>query len=194
MVIHVLKKIKIIKYLLLKVLSSRAESIVLDIKKYLNMHDILLDIGSGTCHICDNLLRSGYNITAMDVQNISLINSIKPVLYGGETIPFGDNSFDKSLIVTVLHHTKNPEQVVTEAKRVSKSLVIMEDIYTNTFSKYFTYFFDSLLNLEFLGHPHTNKSDKEWKALFCKLDLKLLDVKYSRSFIFMKHATYYLQK
>lgn len=57
-----------------------------------------------------------------------------------------------------------------------------------------TYFFDSLLNLEFVGHPHSNKSDKQWKKTFENLDLKLVDIKYNYSFLVFKHATYYLEK
>jgi len=82
-----------------------------------------------------------------------------------------------------------------EAKRVSKKIIIIEEIYTNIFNKYLTYFIDSLLNLEFIGHPHTNKTDKEWKLLFGQLGLKLTDAKYSRTFLVKtRQVIYCLEK
>jgi len=96
--------------------------------------------------------------------------------------------------LTVLHHTSHPEKIIEEAKRVSKRIIIIEDIYTNIFNKYLTYFFDSLLNIEFIGHPHTNKNDKELREAFNKFGLKIVEARYSHSFIVFNHATYYLEK
>jgi len=47
--------------------------------------------------------------------------------------------------------------------------VIIEDIYGGLVGKYATFFFDNLFNLEFFGHPHSNKSDEEWKKCFKKI-------------------------
>ena len=164
------------------------------IQSFLDKKDLILDIGSGTCNVCEILSNKGYKITPLDVQNLSFVNNMKPVIYDGNKIPFNDNRFDKSLILTVLHHTPEPEKILYEAKRVSKKIIIIEDIYVNWLHKYVTYFFDSLLNLEFAGHPHTNKDDKQWKKTFEKLGLKLIDVKYNYSLLVFKHATYYLEK
>jgi len=50
------------------------------------------------------------------------------------------------------------------------------------------------MNFEFIGHPHSNKSDKQWRKTFEDLGLKLLDVKYHHSNLIFKHADYYLEK
>jgi hypothetical protein len=97
-------------------------------------------------------------------------------------------------LITVLHHTKDPVGLLKEASRVSKSVVIMEDIYDNNFQKYLTYFFDSLVNFEFIGHPHSNKSDQEWKKEFRDLNLKLIDTRYGKIWGVFNEAFYYLKK
>lgn len=164
------------------------------IKKFLNKNNYILDIGSGTCNLYEILLQNHYKTVSLDVQNLSFVTNLQPMLFDGDKIPFDENKFDVALILTVLHHTPNPEKIIKEAMRVSKCIIIIEDIYDNKFHKYLTYFFDSLLNLEFIGHPHTNKDDRQWKKTFSNLGLKLIDVRYDKSFLFFKQATYYLAK
>lgn len=194
MLIQFLQKDKFFRKIIYKAGDARARDMVKRIQSFLNKNDLILDIGSGSCNVCEILSNKGYKITPLDVQNLSFVNNMKPVIYDGNKIPFNDDKFDKSLILTVLHHTPDPEKILHEAKRVSKRIIIIEDIYVNWLHKYITYFFDSLLNLEFAGHPHTNKDDKQWKKTFEKIGLKLIDVKYNYSFLVFKHATYYLEK
>lgn len=160
------------------------------IQKYLSQDDRILDIGAGTGSVCTLLKSKGYGVTPLDVEDRTLTTGVNPVIYDGKNIPFPDNSFDTVLILTVLHHTQDPEKILSEAKRVGGKIVIIEDIYTNVFQKYLTYIFDSLFNLEFIGHPHTNKSDGEWKGLFRDLGLTLVDSRYDSFLFFFKQATY----
>lgn len=108
----------------------------------------------------------GFEITPLDVKRNSAFNSVQPVIYDGEQLPFQDKSFDTVLLITVLHHLKVPEKLIRSAVRVGKQLLIMEDIYNNTFQKYLTFFADSLNNWEFIGHPHSNKTDDGWRRVF----------------------------
>jgi 2-polyprenyl-3-methyl-5-hydroxy-6-metoxy-1,4-benzoquinol methylase len=159
----------------------------------INISDRILDIGAGPCNICKILKEQGYNITPLDIQNVSFVDNIKPILYNGIKIPFDKQTFDVALLLTVLHHTKHPDKIIKEAKRVSKRIIIIEDIYNNVLNKYLTFFFDSLTNFEFKGHPHTNRNDEQWKDTFKKLGLKLIDFKYSHYFPVFKHGTYILE-
>jgi ubiquinone/menaquinone biosynthesis C-methylase UbiE len=194
MLIQFLQKNKFFRKIIYKVGNARAKDMIDKIQPFLNKKNSILDIGSGTCNVCEILSNKGYKITPLDVRDLSFVNNMKPIIYDGNKIPFNNDKFDKSLILTVLHHTPEPEKILREARRVSKSIIIIEDIYTNWFHKYVTYFFDSLLNLEFIGHPHTNKNDEQWKKTFERLGLKLVDVTYNHSFLVFKHATYYLEK
>jgi len=140
---------------------KKAEIKLKRLLKFYNKNDAILDIGSGNCALNLQIKNSGYEITGLDIFNKSAFKEIKPVIYDGSKLPFNDNSFDIVQIITVLHHIKNPEQIVKEAKRVGKKVIIMEDIYESTFQKYITFIADSINNWEFIGHPHTNMTDDE---------------------------------
>ena len=70
----------------------------------------------------------------------------------------------------------------------------MEDIYTTLFQKYITFAADSINNWEFIGHPHSNKTDAEWRALFKKHDLIIESVEYYQFLLFFTQVTYVLSK
>lgn len=194
MLINFLQKNIFFRNIIYKIGNKRAIDLINRIEKFLNKNDYILDIGSGVCNVSEVLLKKGYKVVPLDIQDLSFVNDIKPILYDGNKIPFNDDKFTIALIITMLHHTPYPEKVIKEVMRVSKKIIIIEDIYSNKFHQYLTYFFDSLVNFEFIGHPHTNKNDKQWKDVFLKLGLKFIDVRYYSSFIVFKQATYYLIK
>ncbi|EDP98141.1 class I SAM-dependent methyltransferase [Kordia algicida OT-1] len=162
--------------------------------KFYKKGETILDIGSGNCALNMQLKNAGYDIIGLDIANKSAFKEITPVIYDGMTLPFEDNSFDVVQIITVLHHIKNPEITVKEAKRVGKKVIIMEDIYENTFQKYVTYIADSINNWEFIGHPHTNMNDKEWKEVFDRNGLHIEESEYYNFLLFFKQVTYLLTK
>lgn len=165
------------------------------INPFLSQKEKLIDIGCGNCSLLKSLKDNHPTIQGVDIHNVSLFDNIQPIVYDGETLPFKDNQFDTSLLITMLHHTPDPERIIREAMRVSNRLIIMEDIYTHQLQKHITYFTDSLVNWEFNGHPHTNKSDKEWKGLFNSLGLKLKKEEHYPFFLLFFHqVTYVLEK
>ncbi|MCK5710164.1 MAG: class I SAM-dependent methyltransferase [Deltaproteobacteria bacterium] len=164
------------------------------IQEYLSPKDRVLDIGTGPGSVCLLMNGDGYNVTPVDVIDQTLSPEIDPEIYNGKKLPYKNSSFDTALILTVLHHTSNPEGILLEAKRVANKIIIIEDIYSNPFQKYLTYFVDSIVNMEFSDHPHSNKSDREWKELFIELGLKLKEAKQNRFLLFFRQATYYLEK
>ena len=116
------------------------------------------------------------------------------MVYDGERLPFADKSFDACTIITVLHHTPDPDAILREAMRVTrKRIVIMEDIFRNPLQKQLTFFTDSLVNLEFEGHPHTNRSDAEWKETFERMGLKLVFREDFRTLVFFRQVVYVVE-
>lgn len=164
------------------------------IEQFLNHNDKVLDIGSGTCSICKILIKNKYKVVPLDIENLSLLNEFKPIIYNGHNIPFKKNSFNVSIILTVLHHTTNPEMMIKEAMRVSQRIIIMEEIYNNAIHKYVTFFIDNLFNLKLISNAHGNRTDIEWKLLFKKLGLIIRKVIYERRLFVLLQATYYLEK
>lgn len=161
---------------------------------HLKANDRILDIGAGKGALSWMLLEQGFDVTPVDVTNLSYTGKIQPVIYDGETLPFPDNSKDVGLLLTVLHHTPDPEAVILEALRVCDRLIIMEDIYNGPVQKYATYVTDSLFNLEFKGHPHTNKSNFGWLKTFADLNLHVLHIEKEPVLGFFEQVTYYVSK
>ncbi len=140
----------------------------------------ILDIGSGNGLITKVLREKKFIVTPLDVQEGQYEDSVKPVLYDGKKMPFADQSFDTGILLTILHHTKNQEEIINEAARVCRQLIIMEDIYENQFQKYYTFCIDSFVNLFYSPCPHTNRTDAGWKKLFSDLNLNLEKAYYKK--------------
>ncbi len=172
----------------------RARIFLAHLMPYLDPHSRVLDLGAGSCLICELLTGSGMRVTPLDVRDLSLVPGVHPRLYDGSQIPFQDDQFDVTLIVTVLHHTPNPESIVCEARRVSRRLIIVEDVYSTHLHKWMTLLEDSLVNLEFRDHPHSNKTDAEWQSLFSGLDLRLEGIDYFSDAPIFSHALYCLER
>lgn len=186
-------KLPIIKTAFQQFNHARIQAIFQEIQPFIKKDQKIMDLGSGICYLTKVLQDQGYSVTPVDVRNLSTFREIHPIIYDGEHLPFQDKSFDVILLITVLHHTKNPLQVLQEAKRVAKEVIVIEDIYENNQQKYLTYLMDSTLNLEFFNHPHSNKDDIEWKQTFGQLGFKLVKAQYHSFWKFFLSATYYLR-
>lgn len=165
-----------------------------DIQPYFRKDDKILDIGCGNCILAKELLDSGYNLTPLDVVDKSRIPEIEPLIYDGKRLPFANNSFDVALLITVLHHTPDPELILREACRVASRIMIVEDLHTNLLQKYLTFAMDSTLNMEFFGHPHSNKTAAEWRTVFEKLGLEIAAEHSHPSWYFFRSGTFYLKR
>lgn len=192
--VDVLYKYRFSKDIVYRILKSRAKDLTNMVLPYLNKGDLILDIGPASCTVTEALIQQGLKVFPLDVENFSIVDTVLPTLYDGDRMPFKDDQFDASLILFVLHHTPDPVKVLAEAKRVSKKIIILEDIVTSPAHKSLTAALDSLMNLEFYNQPHTNKSDDEWRSIFDNLGLKLLAQEYKSSAVVMRHALYFLEK
>jgi ubiquinone/menaquinone biosynthesis C-methylase UbiE len=189
----ILNQEKIISRILKKLWLSDAYRKIKRIKDLLNKGDKILDIGGGPGTVCYLLKCLGFNPVSLDIQNTSIHEDVKPIIYDGKKFPFQDKTFDVALILTVLHHTSFPEIIIEEAKRVARRIIIIEDVYNNHLQKYITYFIDSIANLQFFNHPHKNKSHKDWLKIFKRLSLKLVHHKIEHTAPFLHQATYLLE-
>ncbi len=176
---------------------KRAQKLVDRIYPYLQNSRRIIDIGSGTGYITSLLKEKGKTIQAVDIANNSFVKDLHVTIYNGEKLPFKDNSFDTSLLITVLHHTDNPEKVLMEAIRVSKEIIVIETGYANLFGKIAIVFIDTLANLTIKINWSSFRTDNQWKELFKKLNLKI--VSSSKDFdmqmgIKYSHPLYFLSK
>lgn len=192
--IELIKRNKVLRRGLFRCQELRCMDFMERFSEYFSNDSRILDVGAGTCNMTHLLQRRGVKTVPLDITDISLVQSIKPVLYDGSEFPFEDDSFDVVLILTVLHHCSDPECVIREARRVAKRVIIIEDVVRGPLHAMLTKATDSILNLEFFGHPHQNKSDQEWIDLFDRCGLQLVHKHDVWSFLVMWQVTYILER
>lgn len=192
--LDVLYKYNLSKKLVYQILNTRAKGLADTVSPYLNKGDLILDIGPASCTVTEALIKQDLRVFPLDIENFSIVDTVLPTIYDGYRMPFKDNQFETSLILFVLHHTPDPIKVLIEAKRVSRKILVFEDIVTSPVHKFLTASLDSLMNLEFYNQPHTNKRDDEWKSIFSQLGLKVSNQVHKTSAAIMKHALYVLEK
>ena len=145
----------------------------------------LIDIGAGSCHISKTLSsKYGFDVTAIDVVDHN-ITDLPLKLYDGSKLPYDDNSFDAGLLVFVLHHAMDTSNLIKEAGRVCKKLIVVEDIPGNSLErqawKRLDYLFNHARHSD-IEVAHEAKSAGEWKALFKQLGYKPVKESRFRSF------------
>ncbi len=161
----------------------------------------VLDIGAGGGWIGKRLHDSrGAKVTLLDVADMNRTN-LPLKVYDGKHMPFPDSSFDNCLLLFVLHHCKDPLQVLAEATRVSaKRLIIFEDTFRNPFEKFLCGLNDWISNSPFflanpfaMNMPFHYRSVPAWEDVFLKFSLKVTFKKETQHFI-TRHVLFILEK
>ncbi len=153
----------------------------------------VVDIGAGNGMVARQIQARGNEVTPLDVEAHSIFPENPTLVYDGLQMPFEDKWFDVGLLLTVLHHTDDPLPVLKESARVSKRLIIIEDVYSNVVQQYATYIMDTIVNLGHSNMTYQNKSHKEWLETFESLGLKVLSFKKKRVLLFFRQVTYVLE-
>lgn len=153
----------------------------------------ILDIGSGGGLISYLLQKKGLDTIPLDIFAGNYHPETKPVLYDGKHMPFEDKAFDQGLLLTVLHHVKDNEQLLIESARVCRQLIIIEDIYTNTFQKILTQSTDTIINLGYSALPYTNRNDAQWKSVFKENNFRLVHSAYRNIMGVFTQALYVIE-
>ncbi|WP_229954159.1 class I SAM-dependent methyltransferase [Parasphingorhabdus litoris] len=159
-------------------------------KDWIERGDRLLEVGSGPGSVVKVFRKQGLDVTALDIADNSITDDLEPIIYDGDVMPFEDRSFDVALILTVLHHIAEPDKTLQEAARVSKRLIIMEDVYDTPFQAAYTKLTDKITNMEFIGHPHSNRSHAEWLDTFDRMGFTLRHSAIHRLAKFYQQAVY----
>ena len=88
----------------------------------------VLDVGCGSGDIARLIMKSRSDVKISGIDVLVREDTAIPVKgYDGHTFPHEDNSFDVVMFVDVLHHTQNTEELLSEARRVSRKYVILKD-------------------------------------------------------------------
>lgn len=162
---------KILKYFVRK----RSEIVVSRILSYLKKTDKIIDIGSGTGDVAKLLRSKGMNVTPVDVEDFHGVRLLETTIYDGKTLPFPDKTFDTALILMVMHHTPNPDLILSEVSRVANNIVVIETSFTTKLNRFWTIISDAVGNLRLEAFWDSYKTDKQWRAVFDKHGFKVVD-------------------
>ncbi len=112
------------KELLLKVLPEQ----VAMLKSYLTGINTVLDIGTGSSISIHYFAKEFPEIkfVTVDIADMRQEKDLPFILFDGKKLPFNDQSFDIAVLNEVLHHADDPESVLREAKRVGKTIFLVE--------------------------------------------------------------------
>jgi len=136
----------------------------------------ILDVGIGagdlTRRLCDYTTGQVVGLDVCDLRRKENLADapFEFVLGDARSLPFPSESFDCVTLIVMLHHVDDPAQALREATRVLQPggrLIIVEDLIDErrTLRSLFTLIHDSVVNLEFFDHPHTNRSLSDWHIL-----------------------------
>lgn len=130
----------------------------------------VLKVGNGLGYFASFIAKTNPVLTVIDIQkNEGAENAHNVVIYDGQHFPFEDKSFDSVVCTYVLHHTSYPLEVFNEMRRVAKRIIIIEETYSNIFSKLDLIYRDIYVNV-LANQP----SKIHWKNYFKKGDLEKL--------------------
>ena len=159
----------------------RAHRIARSLVEFLLPGQSVLDCGGGSMLVAKEL-ESLARVRVFGTDVIPLCMSHpRFCLCPGDKLAFRGGSFDIVCLISVLHHTKNPMEVVGEALRVAKHRVIIhEDVFQNEFELNLLKSFDKASN-DFIStemsHPGNFKSEAEWRSIFRGLGVTLTAVR-----------------
>lgn len=136
----------------------------------------ILDIGLGAGTVAFSLRRDNFDVTSVDVVDLSLYSDIKPLIYDGNKLPFKKKAFDTGLLIGVLHHCGRQNiKVLEEAMRVCNRVICIEDTYRNELERFFVSTQDQICNAEFFEHNYLTV--QQWRAVFKKHGWKVAALK-----------------
>ena len=145
-------------------------------EEFIERHSKILDLGCGSGIIGKEFQKYFKSeLLGVDIKK-NLIKDIPFQLANGENLPFKEKSFDIVLLNFVLHHTKDPEQVLREAKRVGKKIIIFEDLPKGCLGRLFCLIHGESFAIFFQKTRNYGnfKSEREWEDIFEKLKLKVI--------------------
>ncbi len=172
------------------VLRRRADGVLRKsgLSRGLPARGLLLDIGAGTGHITEAVLRAGpaRRCVAVDPSwrpppplEGRLDARFALVRGGGEALPFADGCFDGGWCAFVLHHLPLATQatVLAEMARVLRPggvFVLLEDTPTTAAERAVTLRADRRLNFEDVSAPHHYRAPAEWRTALAAAGFRVI--------------------
>jgi len=140
----------------------------------------VLDVGCGDGALAYSILQRRPDL---EIRGIDVLmwkeTTIQVDRFDGESIPYDDASFDVVMFVNVLHHTEDPTVLLREAKRVTRTSILIKDhTRDGMFADATLRFMDWVGNIGLgVPLPYEFWPRQRWIETFDMLDLRITDWK-----------------
>jgi ubiquinone/menaquinone biosynthesis C-methylase UbiE len=165
--------------------NRRTAALLKVVRPYIDADSKVIDIGAGSCNLSAGIINKlSADVTPVDVVDHNT-TSLSLEIYDGKRLKYDDKSFDIGLLVFVLHHAVDIEGLIEESLRVSKRLIIIEDVPSNRVDRKLWKRLDYLENHaqhEDIKVAHEVKSPSEWLEVFKNQNLVVVQTAKFRSF------------
>ena len=157
------------------VFNRRVRVLVDGIGALLPVESSMLDVGTGNGEIAKLIgeRQKGTQVQGIDIM-LRETTHIPVTLFDGTTIPLEDNSVDVVTFVDVLHHTNDPQILISEAARVARKAVIIKDHLSENVIDHFT-----LRLMDWVGNaphgvvlPYNYAPRRDWDRWFSNAGLE----------------------
>jgi ubiquinone/menaquinone biosynthesis C-methylase UbiE len=167
---------------------NRAKDVFLsgELRKYIFPQNKVLDIGAGSGHIAQIIEQeTKARVIKLDLADLrtNMTKDDHFVIADAHSLPFKDKAVDVATLIDILHHCRNQERIIKEAKRVVKpkgKIIIIEDTLPEITSPIRRKMMFNLTAIEddFFNNqprnvnPHLYHSISQWQELFRKEGFK----------------------
>ncbi len=160
---------------------NAARGMCRDCADFILPNSTILDFGCGSGTVGKEFANF-FNGEVLGVDIIdNRVEDIKFTKYNGEDLSFLEsNSFDVVLVNFVLHHCKNPKELLKEIKRVSNGIIILyENLPEGLLSRIMCFLHGVSFAKLFQNNEEKGKffTKKEWEDIFKEIGLEVVHSK-----------------
>ena len=120
-----------IKYFHLPIYKLRLRSLHQEIVSNLHEGDHVLDVGCGCGALGQRIIESPNCPPRVTVTGLEKVRRSQEFMvvesYDGQQIPYPNDKFDVVILADVLHHAKDPHNLIEECSRVARQRLIIKD-------------------------------------------------------------------
>lgn len=142
----------------------------------LPLHASVLDVGCGDGRLAETILSLRPDLRFVGTDSRLRGQARFPIYRAlGSALPHAEAAFDAVLLVDVLHHTREPSDVIAEAARVARSCILIKDHTRDTrTARWLLRFMDLVGNARHaVDLPFNYWSTGEWERAFPRHGLRI---------------------
>ncbi|MFX1575120.1 MAG: class I SAM-dependent methyltransferase [Promethearchaeota archaeon] len=144
----------------------------------------ILDLGAGNGLLALEIKKQlGKEVFLVDVVDYNYTD-LQLILYNPEDkIPLADEEVDTTILYTVLHHARDPEHLLDEATRITKTRLVIKEAYIEEddikiINGFFDWFYNRVIGDENIYVPLNFLKIKLWEQLLNSHRFDVIETKY----------------